>query len=380
MTKLSSISSDSAAKKICHEGKDRDYSIGDGLYLRVRKSSKTWLFQTKQNGKRIIKTLGHFPDMDIKSAKKKALELKTEVSILSKSTKLSSLLAQYYERSIIGHENKKNQPHKRPAMTKYYLDILDRTYGHMNIDNITADHIETLIRDYRSGIRANGRGDGTRAANQLHNVIKTFFKSPAINRRITGKNPVESVSPYIAKYSTRGRERVLTDNEIKMIFESDHPNSKTLRFILLTGVRISETRHGKRNGEVWEIGKEFTKNGQPHWCYLPPLAMKQLPLPKMTDTNLQAWLRRWLENLGYAQEERFTPHDLRRTFATRLHDYKRNTDEADSTGMIPPYIIEKCLNHSLEGVLAVYNRAEYKQQRIEAAKTMEKIVKKILES
>lgn len=374
MTKTIRITSDSAAKKIKYDGKDKDYSIGDGLYLRVRKSSKTWLYKTKQNGKRIIKTIGHFPDMGCTMAKKKSITLKSEVSAISRSTKLHDLIEVYYQRSIIGNENKKNQPHKRPQVSKRYLNMLDQVCGHMNIDNISAEHIETLIRNYRSSIKNNGRGDGTRAANQLQNTIKTFFKSPSISRKINGKNPIESVSPYIAKYSTKGRERVLTDEEIKMIFDSNHKNARALRFILLTGLRISETRNGKHNGEFWEVDGEFTKNSLPHWCYLTPLSLKQLPLPQMTDTNLQAWLKRWLEKLGYENQDRFTPHDLRRTFATRLHDYQGRTEETDTTRMVPPYIVEKCLNHTLEGVMAVYNRAEYKNQRIEAAQIMTDII------
>lgn len=50
--------------------------------------------------------------------------------------------------------------------------------------------------------------------------------------------------------------------------------------------------------------------------------------------------------------EKFTPHDLRRTGATRLADLG-----------VAPYVIEKILNHAMEGVLAVYNKAEYLEER-----------------
>lgn len=47
----------------------------------------------------------------------------------------------------------------------------------------------------------------------------------------------------------------------------------------------------------------------------------------------------------------FTPHDLRRTLATRLSDLGAE-----------PYVIEKILNHKMKGVMAVYNHAEYLPQ------------------
>lgn len=48
----------------------------------------------------------------------------------------------------------------------------------------------------------------------------------------------------------------------------------------------------------------------------------------------------------------FSPHDLRRTASTQLHEAGYNTDW-----------IEKCLAHEQKGVRAVYNKAEYSVQR-----------------
>jgi len=50
----------------------------------------------------------------------------------------------------------------------------------------------------------------------------------------------------------------------------------------------------------------------------------------------------------------FGPHDLRRTASTLLHEAGFNSDW-----------IEKCLAHEQKGVRAVYNKAEYADQRRE---------------
>ena len=85
--------------------------------------------------------------------------------------------------------------------------------------------------------------------------------------------------------------------------------------------------------------------------------------------------RVWLSELGLAQLERYpwvparesvqnwlttnaggwTAHDLRRTFATRNNDMG-----------VPPHIVEKMLNHSCDGMMAVYNRATYDAERRQA--------------
>jgi integrase len=71
-----------------------------------------------------------------------------------------------------------------------------------------------------------------------------------------------------------------------------------------------------------------------------------------------ATLNRVLE-LVYTQAQKdgkelgkFGPHDLRRTASTLLHEAGYNTDW-----------IEKCLAHEQRGVRAVYNKAEYREQR-----------------
>src|SRR5690606_14822325 len=49
---------------------------------------------------------------------------------------------------------------------------------------------------------------------------------------------------------------------------------------------------------------------------------------------------------------KFGPHDLRRTASTLLHEAGYNSDW-----------IEKCLAHEQRGVRAIYNKAEYREQR-----------------
>lgn len=81
------------------------------------------------------------------------------------------------------------------------------------------------------------------------------------------------------------------------------------------------------------------------------------------DSSLGARKPRGLEELDYGMSlklirsrgedfEPFTVHDLRRTASTLLHEVGFNSDW-----------VEKCLAHEQRGVRAIYNKAEYAEQR-----------------
>ena len=174
-------------------------------------------------------------------------------------------------------------------------------------------------------------------------------------------NPAAEISTRVSGYSAKPRERVLTDTEITMVMQSVHDNAPMLRFLLLTGLRIGEAQNGHLDGDYWIVPAEYSKNGRAHWAYLTKTARAQLPLPKCSATNIQSWLKRRCGKFGI--DPAFTPHDARRTFSTRLHD-----------AGVPPHVVEKCLNHTMQGVMAAYNQAEYRGERIAAYERMESLV------
>ena len=136
-------------------------------------------------------------------------------------------------------------------------------------------------------------------------------------------------------------------------------NARFIKFLLLTGLRISEAQKGYQDGDKFDTkGKHSKEQSRPHWVFLTNTAKALIPSPSCSATNIQAWLRRILIKEGI--ESRFTPHDCRRTFATL----------ANVIGIMP-HIVEKCLNHKMEGMMAVYNHAEYEGERIACAKAVE---------
>lgn len=101
---------------------------------------------------------------------------------------------------------------------------------------------------------------------------------------------------------------------------------------------MTKAQKGYQDGDRYRADR--TKNGDPHWVYLPPLATEQVDKFETSPTAVQSWL------LGAGANANTLPgfHASRpaRTFATRLADLG-----------IPPHIIEKCLNHRMQGVMGM---------------------------
>src|SRR5262249_5446898 len=142
------------------------------------------------------------------------------------------------------------------------------------------------------------------------------------------------------------RSRVLTDDEIRFVMTSNFKTGALLRFLLSTGLRLGEAYKGAREGQYWLVTADHSKNRRQHRVWLSCVALAQLdehPCAAPREA-VQLWLKK---NAGG-----WTAHDLRRTFSTRNNDMG-----------VPPYIVEKMLNHTFDGAMAAYNHATYDAER-----------------
>jgi integrase len=196
-------------------------------------------------------------------------------------------------------------------------------------------------------------------------------------------NPADRVRPAaIAKFVPR--DRALTQEEIGLMYQylervSTSPTIRiAVKLLLLTLVRKSELTDAtwdevNFSDGIWTIPAVRMKRRNPHNVYLSRQAVdffialktcaggSRYVLPSRYDPDIpmsKATLNQ-VTTLAYtaAQKDgkvlaKFGPHDLRRTGSTLLHEAGYNTDW-----------IEKALAHEQKGVRAVYNKAEYREQR-----------------
>jgi len=151
-----------------------------------------------------------------------------------------------------------------------------------------------------------------------------------------------------------------------------------LKLVLLTLIRKGELLNATWDemdfvGAKWIIPAQRMKARRPHVIYLPDQAMdimialktcaggSNFILPSryegdkgMSNNTLNRVITVTVEHAKKKDLplDDFTVHDLRRTGSTLLHEAGFNTDW-----------IEKCLAHEQKGVRAVYNKAEYADQR-----------------
>lgn len=188
--------------------------------------------------------------------------------------------------------------------------------------------------------------------------------------RIDFANPLHGVK--LPK--ERGKHRFLNEVEIKRFLRAlpetdiDETVADVLRFILLTGVRPGEAVSIAADDidlEAKILLIPSTKSGRPHRI---PLSDPSLHLiERRRNTNNGKWLFPAVKNknnhiradalqaplrgaIPKLKVLPFTPHDLRRTFATGL---------AKAPIRAPRLLISLALNHHVEGVTDKYDQHSY---------------------
>lgn len=332
--------------KLRPDAADRLVADGNGLYLRLRRAggdaSRTWLYRRKDAGQLTVVTLGTYPALAIREARLKAAELALKRSVDSPTVEVAA--AQWLTESV-------DRTHKRADLTRGYIDRgVIPALGTRRVREIEAVDIARAVRAYRdaSAKGPRGRAGGLPAARGLLATFKGLFRYCTENGWID-RSPAAQVTATVIGPAQVSRDRVLSDDEIRVVMTVQSRLGPVTRFLLLTGLRISEAYDGHREGQFWIVPASAAKNGREHRVWLSKLALAQLEASPW-QVALKA-VQRQLKVNG----DGWTAHDLRRTFATRLN------------GMgVAPYVVERCLNHTFSGVMQVYNRADYETERREA--------------
>lgn len=327
---------------------------GGGLYFRKRKNSASWVIRRTRHKKSSFTTVAHYPKVGLAGARKLLRRFESE-SIEDKT--VADLLQDWYEQN--------ESFWRRPEQMEGYIRRLTASDPGLVAANI---HIVDLVI-VRISLKKYAHNHGNVAANRLMEVLKQVFRR-AVQVGYMRYSPVSEITRKVIGGVESPRERVLTDEELRLVWNCDR-HAILFRFLLLTGQRIRETQIAHWNdldGDRWFIPAANNKSGRDDWVALSRQSISLLDSLRpgrgrifggVSPTAVQAYLRRWCtrQRIGAANRETrhhgaFTPHDLRRTFATRLNDLK-----------VSPHVVEKMLNHRLSGVMAVYNHAEYEDER-----------------
>ena len=379
------------------------YKVADqqGLYVAVTRTGVvSFRFDYRVNGRRETLVIGKY---DPTVGAKKPRELNELDYGMSLSLAEARLLMTRAHRSIEqGVSPSRSKVEKRTeaadALTfgswaeKYFAEadlaestkamrksVYDRNladeFGRLKLEEITPVRLMARCEKIKE------RGAAAPAVHAREIVLQVFRFVQARGLKID--NPAESIRPS-AIATFKARDRALTPAEIHTFFKALEQTAtmSTLRlavkFMLLTLVRKTEFIEAKWDEvnfetAIWTIPKERMKAGRPHNVYLSQQALDILVAfktcfsassylhPGRYETELpisSATLNRVIDATVKVVHDRgedfdpFTVHDLRRTASTLLHEAGFNSDW-----------IEKCLAHEQRGVRAIYNKAEYAEQR-----------------
>jgi integrase len=391
-----------------------------GLEFRITQAgARSWSYRYRApvTGKLSRATIGPYPTISLSDARLRADELRKGVA----GGEHPSETKRRAKREAPGRTFK--------ALAERYLrECARRPYGKRLQAKRSADQDERNLnlhvlpkwrdRDYAAIRRADvielvegliAAGTET-LANRVQSLISGVF-SFAVDSDLIDANPC-------TRLKKRGRERVgdrvLTDPEIrlfwaKVVKEPISPvTGAALRLELLTGarpgeisgIRRSELEHLDQPGKaVWTIPGERTKNKLPHMVPLESAALEIInariaaaaaghkndfplfparnkPEKSMTAHALARAMSRMAEKISGAaagvkswKASRPTPHDLRRTFRTRLPQIG-----------VPADIRDRLMNHIPSDVGSKhYDRYQYLDEKREALLSWQTALSGILE-
>jgi integrase len=331
--------------------KDQIIRDSKSLYLHVRAGEigakvirGAWLLRTTRDGKTRKATIGHLNTMSVEAARRERDRL----------TGGGTSLAMTVGEAVEEYRRLVTDKLKSGRQSEGYLTHLTVRMGQRKIASVMRGDLVCLIKEY-------AKDGGARTADRYLSQLRGVFNL-AVESGVIDQSPLLGVSKRITGYVATPRERVLADDEIRELFTWHGPKASLLRFLLLTGLRLNEARKGHREGDRWIVPAEISKNKKSHWVYITHLAAEQLKDDLSVGTSeAAAWVKR-----QQTTDTPYTPHDCRRSAATLM---ATNCD---------PFTVERVLNHTLAGVMAVYNRAEYEQPRIDAAIALEATVISII--
>jgi integrase len=370
-----------------------------GLEFRVTAAgARTWTFRFRDPTTRrtLRASLGSYPDVGLSAARKKADALRGKVA-----DGVNPIDAKRQERS-------ESQSRTFETLAKRYMD--EHARRHKRPRSIEEDernlnkHVlpKWKKRDYRKIRRADAidlieamvaAGTHT-AANRVHALISKVF-SFAVDSDLLEANPV-------ARLQKRGKEktghRILSDDELALFWRKivhspvTRPVGLALRLCLLTagreneicGVRLDEIKDLDGDDAALKIPGSRTKNKRDYLIPLTPLAVETIKQAKemvsdgseylfmstrkkgrpIDRHSLPVAMARFCAALdgkaGAAKSLRAdppSPHDLRRTAATRM-----------SALGVPKEDRDACLNHARVDVgkhYDLYERAAEKRRALQ---------------
>jgi integrase len=264
----------------------------------------------------------------------------------------------------------------KPASARVYRSHLTRTIipalGEKHIAEIRRRDIIAVVEDVAERL---GRPTAIAATKVLHKCLAW-----AVARDLIDANPASGVPVGELIGRLKPRDRLLTDAELRAVWQAiprvGPPWSTVYKLLLLTGLRLNEVAAARwrwfdHTAGTLLLPAEVTKNGEAMLVPPPPLA---LDLLRMTPHFTGPFI--FSSNGGHTQLQAASGAKQRLDKALRemgtevgafvIHDFRRVVRSGLGRIGIPPVVAELCLGHKQAGIIGVYDRHSYFDEKRDA--------------
>jgi len=362
-------------------------SDGDGLTFTLSAGgAASWVLRYRLHGKQRELTLGRYPDITLSDARKFAtakraavqqgVDVAREKQRTIKETARAWTFRQMAEDYLTRAESNLS-PLTISSRRQQLRDYVLCRIGHLPAKEVAPADIVDIVE--RSGHKS------LHVARLVLIAIREIY-AHGVARHVVEANPCAHIQAkaIIGAPPSRRARIMLSDDELGAMLPAlagiGRSNELTVKVLLATCTRIGElTRaewsHVDFERKEWTIPPEHAKNRKrfvipltsqtAEWFmelkllafnskYVLPIRIRQNGREgdaPMEATSLNAAINRMCETLG-ENCRRFTPHDLRSTARSHL-----------AVLGVDVLIAERCLNHSLGGLVAVYDKHDYMAER-----------------
>lgn len=392
--------SDTGLRHWVRAGKPLSVADGGGLTFTLSAGgTAAWILRYRHGGRPRELTLGRYPDLSLKAARERARSERAnvqrgvdvagqrQVQKRAASTALTfSELVDEYSRKAMPMLAKSTARQRAQHFKAHVNPVL----GSIPVREIGPEEIASMLRRMSKKSTPN-------VAELVLTATSEVFKHGQRTSAVT-VNPCVGLSAFaiVGRPAATRQRLMLEERELRILLPELHQigrsNQLAVLILLTTCVRIGELaraewKHMDLVAGLWTVPDVNSKTGRGFTIPLHPTVAGWLEELRTLSCNseyvLPARQTRRLHTFGkdihFEQRalnamlhkltdkltgvRRFTPHDLRSTARSHLAALGINL-----------VVAERCLNHTLGGLVAVYDQHDYLQERREALDKLTKFV------
>ncbi|MGR5305371.1 tyrosine-type recombinase/integrase [Vibrio mediterranei] len=354
---------------------------GNGLGARVSpKGNVRWQFRFKIKGKSRRLDLGNYPEMSLAAARQEHQQcrlwldqgydpkLKRQLRMQEAAPPATVTDALEYWLEEYAHYHRKNKNKIRAQFSRHIYPYI----GSLPLEQAGLKQWLQCFDQMRKGIKGKQKPVPSSIGSVFQNAKQAL--SFCRIRQFAMSNILDDLKASDVGAKLKSRERVLSNKELSelcRLLKDKNLNayySNLVQLLVVFGartqeIRLSQWKEWDFDEMLWTVPEAHSKSGKKIIRPIPVglveflLVLKKgagqegliLGDLKKAETVSQ-YGRKIYKRLNH--EERWSLHDLRRTFTTRLNDLG-----------VAPYVVEQMTGHVLGGVMGIYNRSQYLSEK-----------------